>query len=435
MFTWEFPPLIAGGLGMACYGICKALLKAGIEIDLVLPTKEFVYFPFRTVEDVDKLPVVFLDSKKQKEFITRTFETKSEEFEYIGMTEFPESYINGLQLKSYQTILKKAKTTRKYQTVSEERVWEDLRYYLIGEEDIFRKVQEMTARAERYSQELRFDIIHAHDWLCYPAGMVVKKLSGKPLVSHIHATEFDRGGSNAGDYRIHNIEFDGMTYADKVIAVSKYTANMITSRYQIDTGKISIVHNAYEMEDDTELRRKRLFSGMTILFLGRITLQKGPDYFLQVADRIIRKYPKVRFIMAGTGDMARKLTHDSASKRLRNQFLFAGFLNRPQVSSILNSVDIYMLPSVSEPFGIAPLEAMAYGVTAIISKQSGVSEVVKNAYKVDFWDIDAMCEILEHLIENPAACAQMGLAGKEEVIRIAWDKAAEKIIKVYESLL
>lgn len=433
MFTWEFPPLIAGGLAMACYGMVKSLLKQGIEVDLVLPTKEMIYFPFRKPEDVDTLPIVFVDPIKQKEFHTQTFETIHKRMEYVGMTYLPETYLSVSEIKTWSKVIDQVYVEKKEFVTIEEKVLHDLSQYLIGDEDIFKKVQEMTVRAQRFAQVLNYDMIHAHDWLTYPAGIIAKKISGKPLITHMHATEYDRAGGY-GDGRIHNLEYDGMAYADKVICVSKYTANMVISRYRVDTGKIRILHNAYDVGAIPE-KKQRIFKGPTVLFLGRITLQKGPDYFIEVANRVLQQNPNARFIMAGSGDMARKLLHKSASLKLRNRFVFAGFLNRKQVDEILNSVDIYVLPSVSEPFGIAPLEAMAYGVTAVISKQSGVSEVVENAYKVDFWDIDEMTRIIDFLIKNPETCKKVGSAGKNEVFKIGWDEVSEKLISIYQELI
>ncbi len=434
MFTWEFPPLIAGGLAMACYGMVKALLQSGIEVDLVLPTKDMVYFPLRKVEDADTLPVVFLDPIKHKEYERITHETLTKRLEYLGVSFSPETYINGSELKSWTKVVEKVVVEKHHHTTIQEKIWQDLKIYLLGEENIFKKVQELTVRAEKFAKTLDFDLIHSHDWLTYPAGMLAKRLTGKPLIAHMHATEFDRSGG-VGDERIHNLEYDGMSYADRVICVSKYTANMVISRYHIDSGKIRIIHNAYDVGDLIADQKDRIFKGPTILFLGRITLQKGPDYFIEIANEVLKVHPHARFIMAGTGDMSRKLLHRSAFLRLRNRFIFAGFLNRKQVETILNSVDIYILPSVSEPFGIAPLEAMAYGVTAIISKQSGVSEVVNHAYKVDFWDTKKMSEIVNYLIENPDECQEMGEKGRLEVQSISWSEAADKIISVYDEML
>jgi glycosyltransferase involved in cell wall biosynthesis len=323
--------------------------------------------------------------------------------------------------------------TEKFEHRSEQNVFENISINLQGDEDIFKKVQEMAFRAEKLSELIDFDIIHANDWLCYPAGMVVKKMTGKPMIAHIHATEFDRAGG-PGDDRIHKIEYSGMLYADQVIAVSKYTAQMIISRYQIVTGKVNIVHNAFSFEKDTSFEKERMFKGPTVLFLGRITVQKGPDYFLSVADKVLKKYPQVRFIMAGTGDMARKILRSSASLKMKNRFLFTGFLNRKKVERVLKVSDIYMLPSVSEPFGIAPLEAMAYGITSIISKQSGVSEVVEHAYKIDFWNVDEMAKTLIYLIEHPEECHRVGELGAEEVKLIQWDDSATKVKNIYQEM-
>jgi len=432
MFTWEFPPLISGGLGMACYGMVKALLKQGIRIDLVLPTKEAVFFPLREVQDVDVMPTMFIDPKRQKQFMKMIFTDVKERMEYIGLTQHPETY---LQLNEVMQFIQRFSQTRNERnTLSETYLWEEMALHLIGDEDLIKKVQEYTLRAEYFATHLEFDLIHAHDWLCYPSGMLAKKLSNRPLIVHIHATEFDRSGG-PGDERIHKIEHAGMMYADQVIAVSQYTAQMIMSRYRIDTGRIKIIHNAFTIEEDMNFEQLRIFKGPTILFLGRITLQKGPDYFVDVADLVLKVHPDARFIMAGTGDMGRKFIHKSAALKLRNRFLFTGFLNRKQVERIIRASDIYVLPSVSEPFGIAPLEAMAYGVTAIISKQSGVSEVVNHAFKIDFWDVERMADTINHLIENPDICRKIGNDGRQEVHRIQWDEAAEKIRQLYASIL
>jgi glycogen synthase len=434
MFTWEFPPFISGGLGMACYGMVRSLLKLGIKVDLILPTKEMVYFPLAEEDDVDKMPVVFIETSKQKKFDTISFATVKERLDFIGVTTHPESYIKMKDISRYLHVLESEETSILKPKDPHDRMLEDAILNLIGDEDLIRKVQEYTLRAQKIASALQFDLIHAHDWLCYPAGMIAGKTSKKPLVVHIHATEFDRSGG-PGDERIHKIEYAGMMYADRVIAVSQYTAQMIMSRYRIDSGRIKIVHNAFTAQPGLDGEKQRIFKGPTILFLGRITLQKGPDYFLDVAERVLKIHPECRFIVAGTGDMGRRLLRKSAELKLKNKFLFTGFLNRTQVEQILKASDIYVLPSVSEPFGIAPLEAMAYGVTSIISKQSGVSEVVNHAFKIDYWDVDRMAETICYLIENPDVSLKMGQDGKNEVNNILWDEAAEKIRKVYTSTL
>lgn len=428
MLTWEFPPFISGGLAMACYGLVKSMLKKGVQIDMLLPTSEEVCFPMRKSGDEDNLPIWILDKKQEVILLPKLSGTLVERLRAIGMTEIPESYISpGFSFESFEATVEWI-----WQTYHD-RIEKDMNILtasMRGSENLFRKVQEFTARAMKYSQSFSCDAIHVHDWLTYPAGIMLKRLLKKPLVAHIHATEFDRAGG-PGDGRVHNIEYAGLTAADKVVAVSQYTARMIIDRYCVQPQKINVVHNAHSMDIDRP-KRKKLFKDPVVLFLGRVTLQKGPDYFLEVAKRVISRFPKVRFIVAGSGDMFSRILRGAAAKKLKDRFLFTGFLNRDQVEKILLASDIFMLPSVSEPFGIAPLEAMAYGAVAVISKQSGVSEVIENAYKVDFWDIDKTADIVVHLLENPEERAVLAKAGQKEVFAIEWDEAAGKLIKVYE---
>jgi len=431
MFTWEFPPLISGGLGTACYGIVKGLLKQGVFVDLVLPTKEEVYFPMRKESDVNDLPIKFISPQKEIEFTNTVFKNHTERFQFVGVSSIPESYISLKEIQTFSTYFKNF--TEKFEYKSKI-PFQNILNNIMGHENIFEKVKEFTFRAQRYAQTLDYDIIHAHDWLCYPAGIVAKTVSGKKLVCHIHATEFDRAGG-AGDIRIHNIEYSGMTEADSVIAVSRYTAEMVISRYLIDTAKISVVHNAHNIDCREFKNKKRLFKDPVILFLGRITIQKGPDYFLEAARIILAKYPKVRFVMAGAGDMEKKIVHKSAKYRLKNRFLFTGFLNGSHVAEMFANSDIYVLSSVSEPFGIAPLEAMSYSLATIISKQSGVAEVIQNAIKVDFWDVKLLAEKIIELIENPDYRKKLGEDGRREVELIKWDKACTEIIEVYEKTI
>ena len=424
MFSWEFPPLIAGGLGIACYGIVRSLLDMGIEVDLVLPTKEEVYFPLRKPSDADELPVQFVSPEKQREFKKVKFQTVYERLRFVGVTASPETYETPMMRDAHVT---------DYITVEgeyDESFIRQVEYHIQGTEKIFKKVREFTFRAELYARNLRFDLIHVHDWLTYPAGIVAKKVSGRKLVAHMHATEFDRAGG-PGDERIHKIEYSGMMIADTVIAVSKFTSELVIDRYHIDTKKIRVVHNAHEFDVETPESR-RIFKRPTILFLGRITLQKGPDYFLEAARLVLNRHPEARFIMAGSGDMERKMLHQSAYYRLGSKFLFTGFLNRTEVAEILASADVYVMSSVSEPFGIAPLEAMAYGIASIISKQSGVSEVITNAVKVDYWDVKAIADSICDLIEDPEKRKRLAEHGRLEVEKLRWDDAAQKIAAVYK---
>lgn len=431
MLTWEFPPFIAGGLGMACYGLAKGLLSMGVEINLMLPTRDEVYFPLRKVEDADIMPIVSLGQKDsaptEQLFKVQNITNLRERLEAVGASIFPESYFttaSGSVSKYYDLL------SREISIPLDSNI-EKISTYLTGEEPLFKKVQEFSERVIKYSDALNCDLIHAHDWLTYPAGVAVKNILKVPLISHIHATEFDRAGG-PGDERIHNIEYAGMSEADSVVAVSKYTAALVIDRYRIKPKKIKVVHNAYSVSNDTINARRRIFKSPLVLFLGRITIQKGPDYFVRVAEKVLKECKDVFFVMAGSGDMFSGVLKSAASRRLKERFLFTGFLNREKVEDILCATDIFVLPSVSEPFGIVPLEAMAFGAATIVSKQSGVAEVIENVYKVDFWDVDQMSGVIIDLLKNPEKRDEMARLGKAEVLRIGWNKAAEKLVNVYK---
>ncbi len=425
--TWEFPPLIAGGLGMACYGMVKALLGRGLEVDLVIPSLAPVYFPLRRPADADQLPVAWLAKSPAKQRLWRQAKTVRERLEVLGISSFPESYLTAQF--SYSRFIRQV---RQAGSAAWQRVGPIVGEQLKGEEDLFRKVQEYTARATLLVDKLQFDLVHAHDWLTYPAGLVVQSLADKPLVAHIHATEFDRAGG-PGDERVHQIEHTGMSGAQVVIAVSRYTAQMVIGRYRIAAQKVRIVHNAHSMSPDDQARQ-RIFKGPLITFLGRVTLQKGPDYFLDLAQQVLQRHPRARFVMAGAGDMRRRMIHKAAYYRLKQHFLFASFLNPGDVRRLLRATDIFIMPSVSEPFGIVPLEAMAFGAAVIISKQSGVAEVVQNALKVDFWDLAQMTAMVCGLIDEPQRRLRLADAGRQEALAMKWEEAAGKIEKIYQEL-
>jgi glycosyltransferase involved in cell wall biosynthesis len=436
--TWEFPPMISGGLAMACYGMVKSLLKRNIEIILVLPTKIDAYFILKNEEDVDNLKPIFINSTDlnnyEETFLKRKENININIFDFLGISEGIDAYSSSSKLKSIYLFSDFVEEIEKnISNPNQARVFEELRTNLLASEDLFRKVREYTNKISKLVNLIDFDLVHAHDWLCYPAGILASKIKNKPLVSHIHATEFDRSGG-VGDERIHKIEYIGLSLADRVISVSNYTANLIVNRYRIDTAKIRVIHNAFHLKN-AHKEKKRIFKDPVILFLGRITLQKGPEYFLDVAKRIIKTYPMVRFIMVGTGDLATKLIKKSAKENLLTRFLFTGFLNREEVESILSATDIMILPSVSEPFGIAPLEAMSFGIATIISKQSGVSEIVENVFKVDFWDVDQMTNIILDLLADPVKMRSIGELAAEEVTKIQWDKSAKMIEECYKELL
>ncbi|MBO7641261.1 MAG: glycosyltransferase family 4 protein, partial [Bacteroidales bacterium] len=280
-----------------------------------------------------------------------------------------------------------------------------------------------------------FDVIHAHDWLTYYAGIAAKRLTGKPLVIHVHATSFDRGSVDNIDTRVYAIERRGMEAADRVITVSDLTRNIVITKYGIDPAKVVTVHNAVDFSGRDNLQVERGISDKIVTFLGRITFQKGPEYFIEAAAKVLKRTEHVRFVMAGSGDMMNRSIRHVARLGISDRFHFTGFLRGADVQKMFALSDVYVMPSVSEPFGISPLEAMRTGVPSVISKQSGAAEVLKYAFKVDFWDVDAMADQIYGLIQYPALASFAARTGYDEVNTLKWNNAAAKMKKVYESVV
>jgi glycosyltransferase involved in cell wall biosynthesis len=279
--------------------------------------------------------------------------------------------------------------------------------------------------------EGQFDVIHAHDWLTYYAGIAAKAVSGKPLVVHIHATEFDRSGQSVNQ-PVYDIERAGMEAADMVLAVSNLTRNIVIEKYGIPPEKVTTVHNAVAFGSDSDERPERVLRDKVVTFLGRITYQKGPDYFVEAAAKVLKNTDGVRFVMAGSGDMMEHVVRRVAALGIADKFHFTGFLKGDDVGRMFSMSDVYVMPSVSEPFGISPLEAMRSNVPVIISKQSGVAEVLDYAVKVDYWDVDAMADAIYGLVKYPALGEMFARKGLEEVNAMKWDNAAKKIKDVYK---
>jgi glycosyltransferase involved in cell wall biosynthesis len=280
-----------------------------------------------------------------------------------------------------------------------------------------------------------FDVIHAHDWLTYSAGVAAKKISGKPLIVHMHATEFDRSGENYNE-NVYEIERKGMAEADRVITVSNLTRNIVIERYHIDHEKVITVHNAVEPPEHSELMDvEKKVKEQIVTFLGRITFQKGPEYFIEAACKVLERDKNVRFVMAGTGDLMEKMIRRVAKLKISSHFHFTGFLKGENVDRMFAMSDVYVMPSVSEPFGISPLEAMRSNVPVVISKQSGVAEVLNHVMKVDFWDVDAMADAIYGLLHYKSLNSMVITHGSEEVNNLKWEAASRKIADIYESLV
>jgi glycosyltransferase involved in cell wall biosynthesis len=301
--------------------------------------------------------------------------------------------------------------------------------------DLFGEVARFTLAVGELAATEDFDLVHAHDWMTFPGAILAARRRGKPLVVHVHSCEYDRSGEGA-DRRIVELEQAGLDAADRVVCVSHYTSGVVTSRYRVDPSKIRVVHNAVTRRDQTEeWHLEKTIDEPIVLFLGRVTFQKGPDYFLQAAARVVREEPNVRFVLGGTGDMLPTMIEESARMRLQRHLSFTGFLSGVDVERMYALADIYVMPSVSEPFGIAPLEAMALDVPVIVSRQSGVAEVLEHALKVDFWDVEDIANKILALLRQPALRRQLVEDGREEVARMRWDLRGQLLREVYREVL
>ena len=423
MFGWEFPPHIAGGLGTACYGIVKGLANNGVETLFVMPSasgdEDQTYTRILNASDVEVSDVV----KNPKEFLERVqfLRVGTNMVPYMDPVKFTEmsSKDQRSQIEDFKVNFKqKYKFSGKYGTNLMEEI---SRYAMVGGEI-----------ASQHKDE--FDVIHAHDWLTYMAGIAAKRISGKPLVIHVHATEFDRTGENVNT-QVFAIEQMGMREADKVITVSNLTRNIVVNKYGINPDKVVTVHNAVDFAGREQMVVERSVDEKVVTFLGRITFQKGPEYFIEAANKVLKKCPDVRFVMAGSGDLLNRSIRQVARLGISDRFHFTGFLRGADVQKMFAYSDVYVMPSVSEPFGISPLEAMITGVPTIISKQSGVAEVLKYSIKVDFWDVDALADAMYGLLRYPALSQMAAEKGYDEVNALKWDHAAAKMKHIYESTL
>ncbi len=422
MFGWEFPPHISGGLGTACFGLTRGLAKHNVEMAFVVPKafgdEDQSAVRLVPAEDID-VSHISIDMEEFWKKISY-LEVGSNLIPYVGPEEF-ERLVTETELDSaeeHQTILShKFRFSGKYG------------------KDLMKEVSRYALIAGSIAAREKFDIIHAHDWLTFLAGITAKMVSGKPLVVHIHATEFDRSGENVNQ-AVYDIERQGMHMADKVIAVSHLTRNIVISRYGIPEDKVVTVHNAVDFTGNNKHSSVvKNVPEKVVTFLGRITFQKGPDYFVEAASKVLQKYPNVRFVMAGSGDMLNKMIRRAAELEISDRFHFTGFLKGDEVNTMFAMSDVYVMPSVSEPFGISPLEAMKSNVPVIISKQSGVAEVLRHALKVDFWDIDSMADSIYGLLNYEALSTYFKRYGQEEVNSLKWENAALEVKKVYKSVL
>lgn len=419
MFGWEFPPHISGGLGTACYGLTKGLAYNNVEVALVVP---------RAYGDEDQSKVRVVNASDFA-FDTRRsrFFQNSEEISYIEVNSRLVPYIG---IDDYYNVVNQLESSAFSETEVD---GNKRRYQFQGGygANLMQEVEKYAIVAEEIAKSEQFDVIHAHDWLTYRAGIAARAVSGKPLVVHIHATEYDRSGEKNRNDIVYNLEREGMMAADAVCAVSNLTRSIVIEKYGIPADKVFTLHNAVEPAQrhpggDRPLDEK------IVTFLGRVTFQKGPEYFVEVARRVLEKDDNVRFVLAGDGDMMPRVIERVAELGISDRFHFTGFLRGKDIDKMFGMSDVYVMPSISEPFGISPLEAMQSGVPVIISKQSGVSEVLQYAIKVDFWDIDAMADAIYGILHYPALANMFSVKGLEEANNLKWEDVAARLKHIYE---
>ncbi len=433
MLGWEFPPFISGGLGTACYGLTKAMSGLGTEILFVLPRP--VTSPFST-------HVKLLSPRADSPLAAPMTEFRLDEFEHVSFRTIPSRMDDPYaRPEPAETIADKSRTTKgsssttggEGNTATPGFVAETPKTGDHYAGDMFGEIQRYASLATEIARHETFDVVHAHDWMTFPAGLAVAALKGVPLVVHVHSTEFDRSGVNV-DTRIYDIERRGMHGAMKIAAVSSLTKNICVHHYGVEPSKVEVIYNAVEFNGNGEFDEEKYkihSDEKIVLFLGRITMQKGPEYFLAAAKKVLEVMDNVKFVMAGSGDMIRRVIEMAASMGIGHKVLFTGFLRGADVERVFKMADLYVMPSVSEPFGIAPLEAMSHDVPVIVSKQSGVAEVLNHALKVDFWDINEMANKIIAVLRHPPLASTLRQHGSFDVRKRTWVDAARECVEVY----
>ncbi|MFH0756628.1 MAG: glycosyltransferase [Bacteroidota bacterium] len=423
MFGWEFPPHISGGLGTACYGLTRGMSSIpGMDILFVVPKAygDEDQSRFRVIGAGD----ISMDIRNIR---------KNLYLNDLSHIEINSNLVPYTSPEEYEVLVHKTENVG-HRFVETSRGGK-LNFTGKYGTNLFEEIANYAVVASEIALTNNFDIIHAHDWLTFPAGIAAKRATGKPLVIHVHATDFDRSGGNVNP-SVFEIEKTGMHLADKIIAVSNLTRNTVIEKYGIQPDKVVTVYNAVDpLPDQEKLQLKRGINDKVVTFLGRVTMQKGPEYFVMAAQKVLQKMDNVRFVMAGSGELLEKMIHWTAALGISDRFHYTGFLKGDDVFRMFSISDVYVMPSVSEPFGISPLEAMQSNVPSIISYQSGVSEILKHAFKVDFWDVDAMADAIYGLLNYPALSTMFKKFGAREVHDMKWENSGKKVHAVYREFV
>ncbi len=414
MFGWEFPPHILGGLGTASYGLTKGMsTQEDMQITFCIPKPwGDEDQSFLKIIGMNNTPVVWKDVSW--DYINSRVGGYMNPQDYYDLRDHIYADFNYLHTNDLGCI--------EFSGRYPDNLQEEINNYSI--------VAGVVARQQQY------DIIHSHDWLTYPAGIHAKQISGKPLVIHVHATDFDRSRGNVNP-TVYSIEKNGMDHADHIMCVSELTRQTVIHKYHQDPRKVSTVHNAVSplSQEIMEIVPKKNKKEKIVTFLGRITMQKGPEYFVEAAAMVLHRTKNIRFVMAGNGDMMHQMIRLVAERGMADRFHFPGFMKGKEVYEVLKSSDVYIMPSVSEPFGISPLEAMQVSVPTIISKQSGCAEILNNCIKTDYWDIHAMADAIYSICTYPAMYEYLKVEGKREVDNIKWENVGYQIRSTYDSII
>lgn len=473
MLGWEFPPFISGGLGTACYGLTKAMSQLETDVVFVLPKSVGNEYSSHVKLLSPQLPSA-AQGDRSPAAVAASYEiagtgpiaqgpifggpaVSSKEFSHVIFKAVPSRMISPYQSTGgyvhTSTVTGRAAVDPGLEPINilgggpqpssggtggvsgSNTGGGPIAHY---EGDLFAEAQRYARLCVDLARGEKFDVIHAHDWLTFPAGLAVASATGKPLVVHVHSTEFDRAGENIHQ-QVYDIERRGMQGAMRVICVSHLTGTIVKHRYGINPAKVDVVYNGIEngtaAAAQTSGRAPIRKGDKVVLFLGRLTMQKGPEYFVRAARKVLEKYDKVKFVMAGSGDMAKSVIELAAEEGIGHKVLFTGFLRGEDVEKVFKMADVYVMPSVSEPFGIAPLEAISHDVPVIISKTSGVAEVLQHALKVDFWDVEEMANKIIAVLRHPPLSSTLREHADMEVRQLTWDGAATKCREVYSKAI
>lgn len=419
MLGWEYPPHIAGGLGTACEGLTRALARQGVHMQFVMPR---VFGD----EPAEHMTLVDASAETYTEEITGTTRITRYSVPAALRPYWSESdYLTETSALATTTHAEGGSTT----TVKSRSAG---RVHYSG--DMFSEVARFTQGVMEVCEDLEFDVIHAHDWMTFPAAVALREHTGKPMLAHIHSLEYDRSGRNGMNARIRGLEQLGLSQAEAVIAVSHYTKGIICGEYGINHEKVHVAHNGiYEKEVVQHYQSVHTdWPKHVVLFLGRVTYQKGPDYFVRAAAKVVPHVPDALFVVAGSGDMLDQIKQLARDLGVEQYFHFPGFLRGGSVEEMFSVADLYVMPSVSEPFGIAALEAINFDTPVLLSKQSGVSEVVGHSLKFDFWDVDRLADLIINGLLHEELRTDMIEMARKELSRVRWDASAAKVMDVYK---